>query len=127
MTRLRTVDSKDGVCCLGVTKGWICNLLILSLFVLCKFNIHFIFFILNTDRAGELPKLVEDLIQTSISTGPRGAFRMAQGIQAVLGVGGEWLNDLSKVWLSLFYAFILSLHICCDWKCKCSIALPKEG
>nr|ACG38485.1 ubiquinone biosynthesis protein ubiB [Zea mays] len=48
------------------------------------------------DRAGELPKLVEDLTQTSISTGPRGAFRMAQGIQAVLGVGGEWLNDLSK-------------------------------
>ncbi|KAK1627712.1 hypothetical protein QYE76_002027 [Lolium multiflorum] len=48
------------------------------------------------DRAGELPKLVEDLLQTSISTGPRGAFRMAQGIQAVLGVGGEWLNDFSK-------------------------------
>ena len=49
------------------------------------------------DRAGELPKLVEDLLQTSISTGPRGAFRMAQGIQALLGVGGEWLNDFSKV------------------------------
>ncbi|BAF21133.2 Os07g0227800 [Oryza sativa Japonica Group] len=48
------------------------------------------------DRAGELPKLVEDLLQTSISTGPRGAFRFAQGIQAVLGVGGEWLNDFSK-------------------------------
>ncbi|CAD6226197.1 unnamed protein product [Miscanthus lutarioriparius] len=48
------------------------------------------------DRVGELPNLVEDLLQTSISTGPRGAFRMAQGIQAVLGVGGEWLNDLSK-------------------------------
>ncbi|TVU39965.1 hypothetical protein EJB05_13409 [Eragrostis curvula] len=48
------------------------------------------------DRASELPKLVEDLLQTSISTGPRGAFRMAQGIQAVLGVGGEWLNDFSK-------------------------------
>ncbi|VAI86493.1 unnamed protein product [Triticum turgidum subsp. durum] len=47
-------------------------------------------------RAGELPKLVEDLLQTSISTGPRGAFRMAQGIQALLGVGGEWLNDFSK-------------------------------
>jgi aarF domain-containing kinase len=46
---------------------------------------------------GKLPKLVEDLLQTSISTGPRGALRMAQGIQAVLGVGGEWLNDLSKV------------------------------
>jgi aarF domain-containing kinase len=51
----------------------------------------------SADRAGELPKLVEDLFQTSISTGPRGAFRMAQGIQAVLGVGGEWLNDFSKV------------------------------
>uniref|UniRef100_A0A0E0LIM6 ABC1 atypical kinase-like domain-containing protein n=1 Tax=Oryza punctata TaxID=4537 RepID=A0A0E0LIM6_ORYPU len=49
------------------------------------------------DRAGELPKLVEDLLQTSISTGPRGAFRFAQGIQAVLGVGGEWLNDFSKL------------------------------
>ncbi|GJN24980.1 hypothetical protein PR202_gb12760 [Eleusine coracana subsp. coracana] len=48
------------------------------------------------DRASELPKLVEDLLQTSISTGPRGAFRMAQGIQAVLGVGGEWLTDFSK-------------------------------
>ncbi|OEL15824.1 putative aarF domain-containing protein kinase [Dichanthelium oligosanthes] len=48
------------------------------------------------DRVVELPKLVEDLLQTSISTGPRGAFRMAQGIQAVLGVGGEWLTDLSK-------------------------------
>jgi hypothetical protein len=51
----------------------------------------------NADRASELPKLVEDLLQTSISTGPRGAFRLAQGIQAVLGVGGEWLNDFSKV------------------------------
>jgi hypothetical protein len=51
----------------------------------------------NADRASELPKLVEDLLQTSISTGPRGAFRLAQGIQVVLGVGGEWLNDFSKV------------------------------
>uniref|UniRef100_A0ACD5W434 Uncharacterized protein n=1 Tax=Avena sativa TaxID=4498 RepID=A0ACD5W434_AVESA len=48
------------------------------------------------DRAGEFPKLVEDLLQTSISTGPRGAFRMVQGIQTILGVGGEWLNDFSK-------------------------------
>lgn len=48
------------------------------------------------DRAGELPKLVEDLLQTSIRTGPRGVFRMGQGIQVLLGVGGEWLNDFSK-------------------------------
>lgn len=48
------------------------------------------------DSIDNLPKLVEDIIQTSIKTGPRGALRLAQGIQAVLGVGGEWLNDLSK-------------------------------
>lgn len=44
----------------------------------------------------DLPKLVEDIVRTSINTGPRGALRLAQGIQAVIGVGGEWLNDLSK-------------------------------
>ncbi|KAF3433253.1 hypothetical protein FNV43_RR24355 [Rhamnella rubrinervis] len=43
-----------------------------------------------------LPKLVEDIVQTSINTGPRGALRMAQGIQAVIGVGGEWLQDISR-------------------------------
>lgn len=40
---------------------------------------------------------MEDIVQTSISTGPRGAFRLAQGIQAVLAVGSEWLTDVSKV------------------------------
>ncbi|KAK8925629.1 hypothetical protein KSP39_PZI018608 [Platanthera zijinensis] len=48
------------------------------------------------DGFNNLPKLVEDIVQTSINTGPRGATRLAQGIQAVIGVGGEWLNDLSK-------------------------------
>lgn len=48
------------------------------------------------DGIGNLPKLVEDIVQTSISTGPRGALRLAQGIQAVIGVGGEWLADVSK-------------------------------
>ncbi|KAL0003554.1 hypothetical protein SO802_017335 [Lithocarpus litseifolius] len=43
-----------------------------------------------------LPKLVEDIVQTSITTGPRGAIRLAQGIQAFLGVGSEWLADVSK-------------------------------
>ncbi|XP_065870633.1 uncharacterized aarF domain-containing protein kinase At5g05200, chloroplastic [Euphorbia lathyris] len=42
------------------------------------------------------PKLVEDIIQTSIDTGPRGALRLAQGIQAFIGVGSEWLADVSK-------------------------------
>ncbi|XVF41244.1 hypothetical protein PTKIN_Ptkin01aG0265000 [Pterospermum kingtungense] len=42
------------------------------------------------------PKLVEDIVQTSISTGPRGALRLAQGIQAFVGVGGEWLADVSR-------------------------------
>ncbi|XP_024025294.1 uncharacterized aarF domain-containing protein kinase At5g05200, chloroplastic [Morus notabilis] len=48
------------------------------------------------DSVENLPKLVEDIVQTSINTGPRGALRMAQGIQAVIGVGGEWLSDMSK-------------------------------
>ncbi|RVW42389.1 putative aarF domain-containing protein kinase, chloroplastic [Vitis vinifera] len=43
-----------------------------------------------------LPKLVEDIVQTSINTGPRGALRAAQGIQAVIRVGGEWLADVSQ-------------------------------
>ena len=49
------------------------------------------------DSIENLPKLVEDIVQTSINTGPRGALRMVQGIQAVVGVGGEWLADISKV------------------------------
>ncbi|XP_062092299.1 uncharacterized aarF domain-containing protein kinase At5g05200, chloroplastic [Humulus lupulus] len=48
------------------------------------------------DSIENLPKLVEDIVQTSINTGPRGALRMVQGIQAVVGVGGEWLADISK-------------------------------
>ncbi|KAL8247870.1 hypothetical protein R6Q59_009086 [Mikania micrantha] len=48
------------------------------------------------DSVENLPKLVEDIVQTSINTGPRGALRLAQGIQAVIGVGGEWLAELSQ-------------------------------
>ncbi|GKU91238.1 hypothetical protein SLEP1_g5138 [Rubroshorea leprosula] len=43
-----------------------------------------------------LPKLVEDIVQTSINTGPKGALRLVQGIQAFVGVSGEWLADVSK-------------------------------
>lgn len=39
---------------------------------------------------------MEDIVQTSINTGPRGALRLAQGVQAFLGGGGEWLADVSK-------------------------------
>ncbi|CBI25340.3 hypothetical protein VitviT2T_019112 [Vitis vinifera] len=48
------------------------------------------------DSIENLPKLVEDIVQTSINTGPRGALRAAQGIQAVIRVGGEWLADVSQ-------------------------------
>lgn len=48
------------------------------------------------DRIQNLPSLVEDIVQTSINTGPRGALRLAQGVQAVVGVGSEWLADASK-------------------------------
>lgn len=46
---------------------------------------------------------MEDIVQTSISTGPRGALRMAQGIQAFIGVGGEWLTEASKVTGTFFH------------------------
>ncbi|XP_062157384.1 uncharacterized aarF domain-containing protein kinase At5g05200, chloroplastic-like [Alnus glutinosa] len=48
------------------------------------------------DSLERLPKLVEDIVQTSVDTGPRGAIRLAQGLQAFIGVGGEWLSDVSK-------------------------------
>ncbi|XP_057442381.1 uncharacterized aarF domain-containing protein kinase At5g05200, chloroplastic [Lotus japonicus] len=48
------------------------------------------------DRIENLPKLVEDILQTSINTGPRGVLRLAQGVQAFIGVGQEWLTDVSK-------------------------------
>ena len=50
-----------------------------------------------------LPRLVEDIIQTSINTGPRVALRLAQGVQAVVGVGSEWLADVSKVIWTIEY------------------------
>lgn len=56
-----------------------------------------IYSVLLSDSIEDLPKLVEDIVQTSLSTGPRGALRMVQGIQAFIGVGGEWLSDVSKV------------------------------
>ncbi|KAJ6360397.1 hypothetical protein OIU77_004417 [Salix suchowensis] len=48
------------------------------------------------DSIENIPKLMEDIAQTSINTGPRGALRLAQGVQAFLGGGGEWLADVSK-------------------------------
>lgn len=57
------------------------------------------------DSIENLPKLVEDIVQASINTGPRGALRLAQGIQAFVGVGGEWLADVSKVCLFMFGYF----------------------
>ncbi|KAM7256824.1 hypothetical protein ACFE04_012565 [Oxalis oulophora] len=47
-------------------------------------------------RIHKLPELLEDILQTSLNTGPRGAIRLAQGIQAFLGVGAEWLTDLQN-------------------------------
>lgn len=53
---------------------------------------------------------MEDIIQTSINTGPRGALRLAQGIQAVIGVGSEWLADASKV--TLPFTLLIKNVIC---------------
>lgn len=62
----------------------------------------FLLLVVLPDSMENFPKLVEDIIQTSINTGPRGALRLAQGIQAVIGVGGEWLTDVSKVNISCY-------------------------
>lgn len=65
------------------------------------------------DRMQNLPRLVEDIVQTSINTGPRGALRLAQGVQAVVGVGSEWLADVSKVIWTMEY----DIHYTClyEW------------
>lgn len=55
----------------------------------------------------KLPKLVEDIVQTSINTGPRGAVRLAQGIQAVIGVGSEWVAELSQAYTLFNFSFSL--------------------
>ncbi|KAJ8764083.1 hypothetical protein K2173_004984 [Erythroxylum novogranatense] len=48
------------------------------------------------DSIANFPRLVEDIVQTSINTGPRGALRLFQGLQAFVGVGSEWLADVSR-------------------------------
>lgn len=63
----------------------------------CSHEQKFIVLVSLSDGIQNLPKLVEDIVQTSINTGPRGALRLAQGVQAVIGVGSEWLADVSKV------------------------------
>jgi hypothetical protein len=50
-----------------------------------------------TERLKELNKLLEDVARTAISTGPRGAIRLAQGIEAVVSVGSEYLLQLYRV------------------------------
>jgi hypothetical protein len=68
-----------------------------ALFVLV---LGFVFFLLvrfATERLKELNKLLEDVARTAISTGPRGAIRLAQGIEAVVSVGSEYLLQLYRV------------------------------
>ncbi|CAK9875100.1 unnamed protein product [Sphagnum jensenii] len=50
----------------------------------------------TTERFKELNKLLEDVARTAISTGPRGAIRLAQGIEAVVSVGSEYLLQLYR-------------------------------
>lgn len=49
------------------------------------------------ERLKELNKLLEDVAKIAISTGPRGAVRFAQGIEAVVTVGGEYLLQILRV------------------------------
>lgn len=51
---------------------------------------------LRAERLKELNKLLEDVAKIAISTGPRGAVRFAQGIEAVVTVGGEYLLQILR-------------------------------
>lgn len=77
-----------------VSMNLLSLLLVLAVIILRYWKL---IYVILSDGIENLPKLVEDIVQTSINTGPRGALRLAQGIQAFLGVGGEWLADASKV------------------------------
>eukprot|EP00252_Welwitschia_mirabilis_P008282 TRINITY_DN2003_c0_g1_i1.p1 TRINITY_DN2003_c0_g1~~TRINITY_DN2003_c0_g1_i1.p1 ORF type:complete len:537 (+),score=90.07 TRINITY_DN2003_c0_g1_i1:138-1748(+) len=48
------------------------------------------------ERINKLPKLVGDVFQASISTGPRGLMRLTQGIQTTMIIGSEFLLEMSK-------------------------------
>lgn len=48
-------------------------------------------FMLLPDRFEDLPKLVEDILQTSVSTGPHGALRMSKVFRRLLGLVGSGL------------------------------------
>jgi hypothetical protein len=71
-----------------------------------------------TERLKELNKLLEDVARTAISTGPRGAIRLAQGIEAVVSVGSEYLLQLYRVFFlcsllsSLPYHLIPFITVC---------------
>lgn len=62
--------------------------------------------VLATERLKELNKLLEDVAKTAVSTGPRGAIRLAQGIEAVVTVGGEYLFQLLTVSRFLYDTYI---------------------
>lgn len=70
----------------------------LSLFKLNELGVFVV-----SDSMEKLPKLVEDIVETSLNTGPRGVLRLAQGVQAFIGVGQEWLTDVSKVTITLYH------------------------
>jgi len=48
----------------------------------------------SAERLKELNKLIEDVARIAVSTGPRGAVRFAQGIEAFVTVGGEYFFQL---------------------------------
>lgn len=50
--------------------------------------------IARAERVKEFNKLLGDVAKIAVSTGPRGAVRLAQGIEAFVTVGGEYLFQL---------------------------------
>lgn len=48
-------------------------------------------------KLAKLNELVEEVVRTTVDTGPKGALRLAQGFEAVITVGGEWLLQQSQL------------------------------
>lgn len=47
------------------------------------------------ERQQKLNELLREVGELAIATGPRGAVRLLQGVQAVAAVGAEWVREQS--------------------------------
>jgi aarF domain-containing kinase len=68
-----------------------------ALGVLINFSLTRELSLCKTERLTELNGLLQEIARTAVSTGPRGATRFAQGIEALVSIGGEYLAKQIQV------------------------------